>query len=96
MEAVLIFGPPTRPPQVGRLFPEMRFALVAPRPGVVEEAVLHVMGCSQLPFHTEGNIVAGREVVYSTTLGEIDDYAAGRFGEDGWVACLMCVGGWER
>ena len=91
MDAVLIFGPPTRRQQIGSPFPEIGFALVAPRLGIKERAVLHVMGCPQLPPHTEGHTVNGREIVYSTTYVEIDDYAAGQFGEDGWSDCPVCV-----
>jgi hypothetical protein len=38
----------------------------------------------------------GADVVYSTTYTEIEDHAAGQFGEEGWDDCPVCVGMSDR
>jgi len=87
---MLIFGEPQVPEQTGMPFPAILYALMTPASGE-GDPVFHAVGCpvgdTKRPPHYE--------VVCSTTLDEILDYATAQYGEEGegaWVTCEVCGG----
>jgi len=69
--------------------PPIKYGLVVPS-GRKGRAILHAVECSCLPprHHVRGSGL--RDIVWSTTYNEIDDYASQQFGEDGWTPCPSC------
>ena len=89
---MLLFGH-IGPPSFGEdAYPKVKFALLVPTEPLLSPAVLHGADCPDFPKAGRALDAGVREVVYATTCDELDDYATGQFGEDGWCPCQVCGG----
>ncbi|MFM8387606.1 MAG: hypothetical protein ACKOCB_12420 [Planctomycetia bacterium] len=90
---MLIFdGDGSPPEQRGMPFPTIRYALTVPIKRRHGGVLLHALPCASLPIPLVAAAHGLKQVVWSTTYEEIDDYVYREFGEAGWGWCPTCQG----